>query len=392
MKNILVALVAVVLLSACARLKVIVDIYDPGPEGLAETATAQNFRSFAKFFADDESRSQELIGQLENLILKGRETCYAAGNIEEGTRTYKEKFEKALAKRTQLTKGIADIIANVVGKKSPTDTEIRAGRLQIIPLLEMRKGTLDPFFTIVEDDLKRVAKRCRELATIRSEEEKKSLEALAKKLDDNSENVKNLDGKVVRAIDQKLVDVAEVTTVIGGADPNAPNLARKDAIWREAFNRTRTFSGLSKSQFLVVQESLTDYRIKTVTSDPRQVFNTATEIGKQVAKTVSAIYGVPLPTGSTPTKPAGGAPEVTSETAAATGLMLDQQIRVLRTQEERLTNLRRTLRRDLESSLATLKGGTLKEPDLNEARARIQGSIEGALRKLEVELGVGQPQ
>lgn len=409
MKNILVALVAVILLSACARLNVKVDIYDPGAKGLAETATAQNFRAFAKFFADEESSTKKLIVQSEILVLEAVGTCFEGGDIEQVKQTYKKNFERALAQRSQLTKEIADIIANVLGqhalsperetpspsegtKKSPTDTEIRVARLQIIPLLQARKRAFDPFVKVIEDDLKELGKACRRLAAKQGGEKGKSLEAQAQQFEDKSKEVEKMLAEVVRYIDQGLVDVAEVTTVIGGADPNAPRLVREDAIWQEAFNQARTFSGLSKSQFLIVQESLTDYRIKTVSSDPRQVFNTAMEIGKQVAKTVSAIYGFPLPTGATPTKPAGGTPEVAPETGATTGLMLDQQTRVLRAQEERLANFRRALRRDLESSLATLKGGPLGAPALNEARAKVQGSIEGALRKLEVELGVTQPQ
>jgi len=401
-KNILVPLVAVILFSACARLNVRVDIYDPGAKGLAETTTAQNFRAFAKLFTDEEKRSQELIRQSEDLILRGAETCYEGGDIELTKASYEKNFKKALEQRDRLTKDIFSIIAKVLRReipgptveteKSPTDTEIRVARMQIIPILEVRKGAFDPFVKVIKDDLKELGKACRRLAAKQGGEKGKSLEAQAQQFEDKSEEVERMLAAIVRHIDQGLVDVAEITTVIGGADPNAPRLVREDVNWQEAFNQARTFSGLSKSQFLIVQESLTDYRIKTVTSDPRQVFNTATEIGKQVAKTVSAIYGFPLPTGSTPSKPTGGIPDVKLETGADTGLMLDQQTRVLRAQEERLTNLRRALRRDLESSLAILKGGPLGGPALNEARAKIQGSIEGALRKLEVELGVAQSQ
>ena len=99
--------------------------------------------------------------------------------------------------------------------------------------------------------------------------------------------------------DNELAKIADKLTIVSATDPNIPLLLdptlREN--WRSFVSLSKTWGSFGKAEMVIVQNSLADYRVKTLKNDITEAVKGMTGLIQESIRAVALAYGVPLPTG-----------------------------------------------------------------------------------------------
>jgi len=177
--------------------------------------------------------------------------------------------------------------------------------------------------------------------------------------------------------DETLAMVAENVAIISATDPNVPLLLDPEnkGNWRSFVSLSKGFGSFGKGEMVIVQNSLADYRVKTLKNDITEAVKGMTGLIQESVRAVALAYGVPLPQGQTGGGQSQGSPQTN-------GSLPDIQADIDLTEKRReaLSLIKRDLRVFVSSRIRMYEVTAANDVDArNKILAEVRGRIKDAI-------------